>query len=440
MIPRFIRTVTASLRIFVPHIFVWGSCFGCALPSAPPASCLPPPASRRLTHNHTTYSHTSHTHTTYSHTHKSYTRNLLTRNSYTHNLLTHSSHKHNSLTHNSLIHTNLHFAWQAWHLATSTFTLCGRRGSGGALGSRLPPWAPRLFVWQVWHLEASTSIPTFTLCGMRDTYYGTGLALVACLVPVCWQPWHLAISTSTLYGRPLGDIDLHFAWQAWHLWHWAGSGGALGFRLSPLSPWRFVWHAWHLEASTSILFGKRGTWRHRPSLCVAGVTLVELCWLWWRCFCGRCGAWRHRSPLCVEGVALGDIDLRFVWQVWHSWHWAGSGGALGSRLLPWARGCLCGKRGIWNLEASTSILCGRCGTWRHQPFTWRTVRRGNLLRPPRTCCKPSALMTVCVGCSATLRMLPRQMVAIHLCSWCWHVGYGYITYDHPPLIYNLQHL
>ena len=29
-------------------------------------------------------------------------------------------------------------------------------------------------------------------------------------------------------GLALGDIDLHFAWQAWHLWHWAGSGGALG--------------------------------------------------------------------------------------------------------------------------------------------------------------------------------------------------------------------
>ena len=33
-----------------------------------------------------------------------------------------------------------------------------------------------------------------------------------------WQAWYLVTSTSTL------------AWQAWHLWHWAGSGGALGFR------------------------------------------------------------------------------------------------------------------------------------------------------------------------------------------------------------------
>ena len=26
------------------------------------------------------------------------------------------------------------------------------------------------------------------------------------------------------------DMACYFAWQAWHLWHWAGSGGALGFR------------------------------------------------------------------------------------------------------------------------------------------------------------------------------------------------------------------
>ena len=30
------------------------------------------------------------------------------------------------------------FVWRAWHLATSTFTLCGRRGAyGTGLGSRL---------------------------------------------------------------------------------------------------------------------------------------------------------------------------------------------------------------------------------------------------------------------------------------------------------------
>ena len=32
---------------------------------------------------------------------------------------------------------------------------------------------------------------------------------------------------------------------------------------------------------------------------------------------GRRGAWRHPPAFCVASVALGDIDLRFAWQVWH---------------------------------------------------------------------------------------------------------------------------
>ena len=69
---------------------------------------------------------------------------------------------------------------------------------------------------------------TFTLCGSRGTY-GIGLAPVARLGRSgrggrgCWRgrrgtlrhpPWfHVA-------GVVLGDIDLHFVWQAWHVWHW----------------------------------------------------------------------------------------------------------------------------------------------------------------------------------------------------------------------------
>ena len=75
-------------------------------------------------------------------------------------------------------------------------------------------------------------------------------------------------------GMALGDIDFHFAWQAWHL-------ATLTFTL------RF----------------RRRTWRHGPSLCVAG-----------------------------------------AWQAWHLCHWAGSGGALGS---GGRRGCLRGRCGTW---------------------------------------------------------------------------------------------
>ena len=46
---------------------------------------------------------------------------------------------------------------------------------------------------------------------------------------------------------------------------------------------------------------------------------------------GRRGAWRHPPSLGMAGVALGDMDLRLAWQEWHLWHWAGSGGVLGRR-------------------------------------------------------------------------------------------------------------
>ena len=91
---------------------------------------------------------------------------------------------------------HLHFAWQGWHLVTSTFVLRGRgtcgtgHGSGGALGapwSRVTPrhfWVVAVgnihlhFAWQAWHLVTST----FVLRGRRGAY-GTGLGLVARLGP-----------------------------------------------------------------------------------------------------------------------------------------------------------------------------------------------------------------------------------------------------------------
>ncbi|CAL1163813.1 unnamed protein product [Cladocopium goreaui] len=69
-------------------------------------------------------------------------------------------------------------------LLRATPSLCWA-GSGGAPGSQLTPWTPRLFAWQAWHLVA-------------------GVALEALCVT----------------GRAIGDIHLHFAWQAWHFTAW----------------------------------------------------------------------------------------------------------------------------------------------------------------------------------------------------------------------------
>ena len=64
------------------------------------------------------------------------------------------------------------------------------------------------------------------------------------------------------------------------------------------------------------------------SLCMAGVARMALGWLWWRAWArfsrpgrratlhGRRGAWRHLPSLRVARVALGDIHLHFAWQAW----------------------------------------------------------------------------------------------------------------------------
>ena len=200
---------------------------------------IPSPSSSFLpTWSRTTYSHTTYTHTTYTHTQLTHTQLTLTplnhtlaltQLTHTHNFLTHNFLTHNLLPHNLLTSTftlrgrrgtwrhrrafslagvalmalgwlwwrawfpfgavgaaavcvaavalgdiDLHFAWQVWHLWHWA-------GSGGALGSQWTSLSPRLFAWQAWHLATSTC----TLRGSCGTY-GTGLALVARLVPV-WR-------------------------------------------------------------------------------------------------------------------------------------------------------------------------------------------------------------------------------------------------------------
>ena len=363
---------------------------------------------------------------------------------------------------------DVHFAWQAWHLRHWTgsggaWHLWHWAGSGGALGSQLTSLSPRLLAWQAWHLATWTvslrgrrgawwhgsslclagvvaaavgvagvagvalgdmdcqfawqawhlATLIVTLRGRRETY-GAGMVLVARLVPVwrrcrrgCWRgrcgTWRHGPSVCVA-GVALVDMDRRFAWQAWHWWHRAVSGGALGSQLTLLSPRLLTCQAWLLATSTFTLRGRRGTWRHGRALCVAGVALMALGWLWWRAWfpvdavvaaavgvaCvalgdinfdfawqawhlatstftlrGRRGTWRHQLSLCVAGMARGDIDLHFARQAWHLRHWTGSGGALGSRLTPLLPLLLAWQ--AWHLATSTSTLRGRRGTWRHRP-------------------------------------------------------------------------
>ena len=273
------QTVSECFPIF-PHIFVWGSCFWLCTSASPLP--LPPAPAAFLTH-------TARPHTTYSHTQLVHAQLVTTQ--LAHTQLAHTQHVHTQLySHTQLVPTQL---THTQHLATWTCILRGRRGT-----------------------------------------YRTGLALVARLGPVGRRGRRRRLrgrhGTSRhrpslcMAGVALRDIDLHFAWQAWHLATWTcilrGRRGtyrtwlALVARLGPVG------------RRGRRLHGRRGTSRHRPSLCVAserafcvaGVALIVLGWLWWR-------AWAPlgavvAAAVCVAGMALRDIDLHFAWQAWHLWH------------------------------------------------------------------------------------------------------------------------
>ena len=194
---------------------------------------------------------------------------------------------------------------------------------------------------------------TLTLCGRRGTY-GTGLAPVARLGRSgrewrrgCWRG-----RRGTLRHPPsfhVADLSSHNLSSHNVPPHNLSSNNLLTHNLSS-----------HILSSHNLLTHTLFTHNlltHNLSshICVAGVARMALGWLRW------C-AWAGVAPsFHVAGVVLGDIDLHFVWQAWHVWHWAGSGGALGPewpgmapRLLAWQ---------ALHFETSTFVSRGRRGIW-----------------------------------------------------------------------------
>ena len=81
------------------------------------------------------------------------------------------------------------------------------------------------------------------------------------------------------------------------------------------------------------------------------------------------GTWRHGLAFRVArvaGVALGDIDLRFAWQSWHLWDWAGRAWRPRRLWRLWRRGrfgpvfCVVGvalgDMGPWFCVASVALM------------------------------------------------------------------------------------
>ena len=180
-------------------------------------------------------------------------------------------------------------------------------------------------------------------------------------------------------GVVLGDIHLRFTWQAWYS----------TYSHTTCSHATYSHATYSRTTCTHTTYSRRRrTWRYGSSLCVAGVARMALGWLWWRARFPRARV--VAAAFCVAGVALGDIHLRFTWQAWHLvtstfvsrarrgtrlthfawqawhvWHWASSGGALGSHVPEWSPRLFAWQ--AWQLETFIFVSRGRRGTWWHPP-------------------------------------------------------------------------
>ena len=294
---------------------------------------------RTLSFTHTTLSHTFfHTRTTLSHT--IFHTQLCHTLSFTHNLVTHYlsqttlshtifviSFTHNSVT-NCLSHTTLShiiFVTHTQRCCTPSFT---HNFVTHCLSHKFV--THDLCHTQLCHtlsftLNFVTHTHTFVTHHLSHaTLSHTPLSHTIFRTQVAKQFCHtLALGVA---GVALGDMEVAFAWQAWHftrstfvlgfryIWHWAGS-----------------WRAWFALVAWGAAL-----------LCVAGVVYLAT---WTVHLRGRRGTWRHGSSICVAGVALGDIHL----------HFGMAGEALAHSNPRFACVGRPGRRGT---------LRGRCGIWR----------------------------------------------------------------------------
>ena len=89
-----------------------------------------------------------------------------------------------------------HFAWQAWHLVTSTFASRGRRGTN----SHLPSFCVAGVALMVLGGALGPGLGGRDACGAAPLCVA-GVALGVIHLRFTWQAWHKLTSTVVLRGR-----------------------------------------------------------------------------------------------------------------------------------------------------------------------------------------------------------------------------------------------
>ena len=111
------------------------------------------------------------------------------------------------------------FAWQAWHLVTSIFTMRGKRSTRGHLASLCVAGVTLTALGGLWWRTgfSADAVGAAALCvagvALGDIDFHAGLRHSAGSGGALGSFSDHAMGVA---GVALGDIDFHFAWQAWH--------------------------------------------------------------------------------------------------------------------------------------------------------------------------------------------------------------------------------
>ena len=127
---------------------------------------------------------------------------------------------------------------------------------------------------------------TFTLRGRRGTWRHppslcvAGVALHDIHLRFAWQPWHFATSTFVLRGKR-GTYGTGYV-SVWFTKVWLIFPVPTSFQIASLIIMIDSFNLVSPQARPpSLWHDRRGTCSQQPSFCMAGVALMALGWLWW---------------------------------------------------------------------------------------------------------------------------------------------------------------
>ena len=134
------------------------------------------------------------------------------------------------------------------------------------------------------HNLSHTVFHTHTHTSLSHTIFHTQLCHTPSFTHI-FVTHHLSHTTlsHTISHRPpfclAGVAHMALGWLWWRAWSPLVARGAAALCVAGVAPGdiyrRFAWQAWRLATST-VLRGMRGTWRHQPWFCVAGVALGNI--------------------------------------------------------------------------------------------------------------------------------------------------------------------